>query len=826
MSVLSCQYHRGGVFLPALGLWLDPHQPRVGPERVFVSHAHADHVARHREIIVSPPTARLMAARLPGERVEHVLAWGAMRAFTGGPVPWQITLFPAGHILGSAMALIEAGGETLLYTGDFKLRTGRSAEPCEPVRADLLIMETTFGRPEYVFPPTEEILPAIVRFCAEALAEEETPVLLGYSLGKSQELLRLLEDVGLPLALHPEIARMSRIYEELGQHFPSHVVAEGQALDARVLVWPPGAGLGELARAGRPLRKAILTGWAVDPGCRYRYGVQAAFPLSDHSDFPELLEFVHRVGPRRVFTLHGFAADFAATLRGRGIEAWALGEDEQLTLNLRVEELQAPSTVPVRVPCPAPSETGNGSFGRFASVCEEIRQRSARRDKVALLAGFLSELSSDSMGCVVRWLAGWAGPGRDSDLPLVGWAAVREATCEVAGVATAALRTAYLKHCDTAQTVREVFLKQGRPSACPSVERVIDGMAGIAAAPGGAARKSRLAGLLSVCGPDEARALVRILTGELRMGHKAGLVEEALALAFGEPPEAVRRAVMRVGDIGEVARLVRRGELALATLRPFRPVNLRLATTALTSEAAWERVMGWRAESPEGGSGTPEGNPIRVGTSVGSEGGDEEETAWVEPRYDGVRCQLHRVGARVALFSRELKEITDAYEELAEAARRLPMEVILDGELVVMRGDRPLPLSEWQWRLGRRDGDLFAGGELPVRLMVFDALWCDGIVLIDRPFWERRQWLERMGGVDSRVVVAKVERVGSATQLEACYQAARARGYEGLMIKSPRSVYHSGCRGLDWIKLKPAVATREVAAAAMGMGETRRANRR
>jgi hypothetical protein len=126
-----------------------------------------------------------------------------LREFAGGRVPYAITLLPAGHIFGSAMSLIEAEGASLLYTGDFKLRKGLSAEPCEPQHADLLIMETTYGRPEYRFPPTEAVMQGVIRFCKEALDNDETPVLLGYSLGKSQELLCGLGDAALPEVPQP-----------------------------------------------------------------------------------------------------------------------------------------------------------------------------------------------------------------------------------------------------------------------------------------------------------------------------------------------------------------------------------------------------------------------------------------------------------------------------------------------------------------------------------------------------------------------------------------------------------------------------------------------
>ena len=134
---------------------MDPRRPKPG--LVFVSHAHSDHTARHREVVLTQPTSQFMKLRLGGRRLEHVLPFWEAREFGSNGSRFRLTLLPAGHILGSAMALVEAGGERLLYTGDFKLRPGAAAEVCELQPADILVMETTFGRPRYVFPPDAEI---------------------------------------------------------------------------------------------------------------------------------------------------------------------------------------------------------------------------------------------------------------------------------------------------------------------------------------------------------------------------------------------------------------------------------------------------------------------------------------------------------------------------------------------------------------------------------------------------------------------------------------------------------------------------------------------
>ncbi len=377
MPAFALEYHQGGIHLPRLGLWLDPH--RAKPGHVFVSHAHSDHIAAHPESILTEPTAWFMRHRLGGQRAERILRFGEPHEFGSGtgvsPVrpssepslfgrtethgrdaratmPFRLTLLPAGHILGSAMAFIEADGESLLYTGDFKLRPNLCAEACEPRHADYLVMETTFGRPQYQLPPEADVWRDLVAFCRSALADGATPVLFAYSLGKSQELLAGLRDAGLPIALHKEAAKLTRIYEHFGQKFPPYEIFP-VAADVRrrndethanppphvggyILIAPPQSSRSVLFQQLGKIRTAVVTGWAMDSSCRFRSGTDAAFPLSEHADFPGLVEFVKRVEPKKVFTLHGFAADFARTLRELGFAAQALSEQEQLDLPLGV----------------------------------------------------------------------------------------------------------------------------------------------------------------------------------------------------------------------------------------------------------------------------------------------------------------------------------------------------------------------------------------------------------------------------------------------------------------------------------------------------------
>ena len=318
-----------GIWLPQIGWWLDATHP---VERSFVSHAHFDHMGRHAEMICSPGTHRLMQARLGKGKVlrtEHVLGFNRPEALTEEV---SVTLVPAGHVLGSAQCLLEhPQWGRLLYTGDFKLRQGLAAEPCAVPKADVLVMESTFGKPRYVFPSQESVFASIADFCEKTLGDSEIPVLLAYSLGKAQELLKGIGGRGFSVMLHAEAARITRVYEELGMAFAPYRELVPAEAAGHVVILSPQAHR-PASWAGQRLRSASVTGWAIDTRTKYQGRTDVAFALSDHAGFDDLIAFVDRVAPGRIFTVHGFAEDFARDLRSRGFDASALRGSNQLDL--------------------------------------------------------------------------------------------------------------------------------------------------------------------------------------------------------------------------------------------------------------------------------------------------------------------------------------------------------------------------------------------------------------------------------------------------------------------------------------------------------------
>ncbi|HEY5769225.1 MAG TPA: MBL fold metallo-hydrolase RNA specificity domain-containing protein, partial [Terrimicrobium sp.] len=590
--------YKRGVHLPSAGLWLDPRDPR---ELAFVSHAHSDHTGLHARIICTSATARLMQARLDETLSSfEILAFGETRKFDG----WSVTLLPAGHVLGSAQLLYEDGHGTLLYTGDFKLRKGFSSEAVVTTQAETLIMETTYGLPRYQFPPVEETLASMVRFCLEAIEDGDTPVLLGYALGKAQEILSALQMANLRVMLHPTIARIAKVYEEFGVTFPPYVPFEAASAPGHVLICPPAVNGSRMLQSVRRPRTAALTGWAIDPGAVHRLQVDAAFPLSDHADYNDLLHYVEAVRPRLVLTLHGFAQEFARDLRNRGIEAWALTGPNQLEFPIAL----SPPKVSRLSQKQAPPNEDNG-FNRFCLACETVRLSTGKLEKIRRLAEYLRLLDDSELPLAAVWLSGRAFAQSD-DRPLnVGWAIIYRALLAASGISEEELRAIARRHNDAGITGAEVMRAKPGTRALPLPE-LGEILERLRAARGPLLKTEILTGVLAEIPAPAAGYLVRILTGDLRIGLKEGLLEDAIATAFAQEIGALREAHMLLGNIGRVACLARQNRLTEAELTLFQPVRCMLASPEPDSAAVWQRL---------------------------GRGG----TVWLEDKLDGIRAQVH-----------------------------------------------------------------------------------------------------------------------------------------------------------------------------------------
>lgn len=307
-------------------LWLDATRKTACS---FVSHAHADHIGRHLEAIGTPVTLALMGHRLKGARTTNRAVDYGEKLSVGG---LELELFPAGHVFGSAQLRITSRGHRTVYTGDLNTAPSRTAQPAEVAACDTLIIESTFGHPRYRFPQRAEVEERIADFAEESLQVGETPVFYAYTLGKSQEAVRILGERGFRVRVHPDAWAICEIYMAHGASFPNAAILGPSPEAGEVLVVPPGVHDFAAWNRGGPIRTCLLSGWAIDPRARYRSRTDAAIPLSDHADFDGLVNYAIATGASKVLTTHGSADDLARELRARGIDARAMKPNPQLEL--------------------------------------------------------------------------------------------------------------------------------------------------------------------------------------------------------------------------------------------------------------------------------------------------------------------------------------------------------------------------------------------------------------------------------------------------------------------------------------------------------------
>jgi DNA ligase-1 len=461
---------------------------------------------------------------------------------------------------------------------------------------------------------------------------------------------------------------------------------------------------------------------------------------------------------------------------------------------------------------------------QLAETCDAVAATSKKTEKVRLVAEFFRAHPEDAAQAAL-FLSGRAFPAWDERTLQVGGALLWRVVTEISRRTQAALTAAYRRHGDLGSAAEEILAGIAPVKSSLSVHLVADSLARLAATPT-AAQKSRLVeGLLRRATAIEAKYIIKIIGGDLRIGLRESLVEEAIAQAFEEKLAQVQRANMLLGDIAETLRLAAAHSLDGAQMRLFHPLGFMLANPAADAAEALSYF----------------------------------ERASVEDKYDGIRAQAHcggRNDPRVRLFSRTLDEIGGSFPELPHALRACPEPVILDGEILAWNhaGNQALPFSSLQTRLGRKQVSEDLIREVPAVYAVFDVLFAGKDLLIDRPLGERRKILEdifskipasafhveaamaagnpqgqlafsaRPPGDQGppRVILAPVLSVDSAQHLDEIFAEARARGNEGLMIKDLESLYTPGRRGKAWLKLKRELATLDVVVTAVEWGHGKR----
>jgi DNA ligase-1 len=438
---------------------------------------------------------------------------------------------------------------------------------------------------------------------------------------------------------------------------------------------------------------------------------------------------------------------------------------------------------------------------RWSEIAERVAATTRTSEKTRLLADELRTHSPDELPIAALFWTGRPFPEADGRSTGLGWAAIAGAVGRVAGSDRAALAAAYDRYSDLGRAVADVLATRPEPpdpASSPALSDVAATFDELERASGAAAKAAAFEELLRRCDPLTAQYVVKVLTGELRIGLREGLLEAAVAQAFDRPLAAVKRAGMLVGDIGVTATLAQENRLGEASPRLFHPLKFMLASPA---EDAVEILN-------------------RLGPTV-----------WVEDKYDGIRVQLHREGEEVRLYSRDLNEISGGYPEVVAGSRDLPWDGILDGELLGWKDGAVLPFQALQTRLGRKRPDAAILAQVPVIFVAWDALVI-GVrgtelePLLEQPLVERRRRLETLGlplaEEGGSFALSHLETADSVEALEDLFAAARARRNEGLMVKDPHSQYSPGRRGLGWLKMKKALATIDCVVVGVEVGHGKR----
>ncbi|MFN2498797.1 MAG: ATP-dependent DNA ligase [Pyrinomonadaceae bacterium] len=428
---------------------------------------------------------------------------------------------------------------------------------------------------------------------------------------------------------------------------------------------------------------------------------------------------------------------------------------------------------------------------QLAKVAELVAATTKKLEKAALVGNYLKQLNDADLSRAARYFAGHQFPLNDARTTNVGGSIIANALSEATGFSLQELQPVYVRLGDAGEAAFEAVkaAKHTYQKAGITLVETESVISRLSETRGIKNKTALLVAILRHATPLEAKYLIKLLAGDLRIGLRESLVEDAVARAFTQPLARVSQVNMLLGDIGETAVRSRADDLKDVSMRLFHPIKFMLAT--------------------------PAADLADIARTMPSE-------FFVEDKFDGIRAQAHTGDGRVAIYSRTMDEITHRFPELEAPLRDIKTDAVIDGEIVPAIGDQILAFSELQKRLGRKTIGEHLLREVPVVLVAYDLLYAGGRVLTDEPLSERRQILEEMIPFESLIRVSSAKLFSEVAALDEEFDKARARGNEGLMIKSPASLYKPGRRGRDWLKVKRAIATLDVAVTAVEVGHGKR----
>jgi DNA ligase 1 len=430
----------------------------------------------------------------------------------------------------------------------------------------------------------------------------------------------------------------------------------------------------------------------------------------------------------------------------------------------------------------------------FVQIADAVGATSKKLQKLLLISEFLKSLGTTDAALAARFLSARVFARHDERTLGVGGANLSRVIAEVAGKAGESLETAYRKYGDLG-AVAEDLLRSTNRDGDLSLTDVAQLFEDLANARGQMQKAELLANALRRASAGDVKYIVKIITGDLRIGSKESLVEEAVAKAFERPLAEVRRANMMLGDIGETLTLAAENKMARAVVRLFHPMGFMLAAPIESADDLFDKELGEL----------------------------EVSSLWVEEKYDGIRAQVHKdKSGKVRIFSRTLDEITE-FPELVRPVSELPGELILDGEILAWRDTRPLPFTELQKRLGRKRLDMFIQNDIPVKYVAFDLLYQDGELLLDEPLTKRKARLDAFdANAPAAVHFAGFTECKTPEAVRLAFRNSLAAGHEGIVAKVANSPYMPGQRGGFWFKLKEPFATLDVVVTAVEYGHGKR----
>jgi putative mRNA 3-end processing factor len=333
-----------GLYCPAGDFHVDPWEP---VKRAVITHAHSDHArpGSHSYLCAKEGEA-VLRLRMGDDASVETLAYGETVTLNGA----KVSLHPAGHVLGSAQVRIEVGGEVWVISGDYKTEADSTCTPFEPIRCHTFVTESTFGLPIYRWPREAEVLADIRAWWQANRAEGRATLLFAYALGKSQRLLAGLGDEVGPIFTHGAVEKLTQAYRDAGVKLPvtTHVgaTARGQSWAGALIVAPPLAKGTPWVRRFGNAATGFLSGWMQVRGFRRRRAIDRGFVLSDHADWPGLLDAVRATGAERVWVTHGYSEVLARWLREHGLDAHAVrtrfeGERDDAADDVSAEEVES-----------------------------------------------------------------------------------------------------------------------------------------------------------------------------------------------------------------------------------------------------------------------------------------------------------------------------------------------------------------------------------------------------------------------------------------------------------------------------------------------------